>query len=89
MTHNHRDGVLATLTYYGWDKYFFDMITIDNGFPRKPNPSAYLYLHTKHRIDFVIWDRELNLLLAKELGTLTCIFQSQSDLADYHLQDYS
>ncbi|KEK22875.1 HAD hydrolase-like protein [Bacillus gaemokensis] len=89
MTHKHRDGVLAILKYYGWDKYFVDMVTIDDGFPRKPNPLAYIHLHTKHRIDLVIGDRELDLLPAKELGISTCIFQSQSDLADYHLQDYS
>ncbi|HEK9099101.1 HAD-IA family hydrolase [Bacillus pfraonensis] len=89
MTHKHRDGVLAILNYYGWDKYFADMVTIDDGFPRKPNPLAYVHLHTKHRIDLVIGDRELDLLPAKELGISTCIFQSQSDLADYHLQDYS
>ncbi|WP_040203450.1 HAD-IA family hydrolase [Neobacillus jeddahensis] len=89
MTHKHRSGVLAILKYYGWDKYFVDMVTIDDGFPRKPNPSAYIHLHTKHRIDLVIGDRELDLLPAKELGISTCIFQGQSDVADYHLENYS
>ncbi|EOP72585.1 HAD hydrolase, family IA [Bacillus cereus VDM006] len=89
MTHKHRDGVLTILKYYGWDKYFVDMVTIDDGFPRKPNPLAYIHLHTKHRINLVIGDRELDLLPAKKLGISTCMFQSQSDLADYHLQDYS
>ncbi|EEM11421.1 phosphoglycolate phosphatase [Bacillus pseudomycoides] len=89
MTHKHRDGVLAILKYYGWDKYFVDMVTIDDGFPRKPNPLAYIHLHTKHGIDLVIGDRELDLLPAKELGIATCMFQSQGDVADYHLQDYS
>ncbi len=36
MTHKHRDGVLAILKYYGWDKYFVDMVTIDNGFLANP-----------------------------------------------------
>ncbi|EOP53269.1 HAD hydrolase, family IA [Bacillus cereus VDM021] len=89
MTHKHRDGISAILKYYGWDKYFVDMVTIDDGFPRKPNPLAYIHLHTKHRINLVIGDRELDLLPAKKLGISTCMFQSQSDLADYHLQDYS
>ncbi|HDR7898749.1 HAD hydrolase-like protein [Bacillus pacificus] len=89
MTHKHRDGVLAILKYYGWDKYFVDMVTIDNGFPRKPNPSAYTYLHQKHKIDLAIGDRELDLLPAKELGIITCMFQGQSDVADYYLNDYS
>ncbi|KZD44234.1 hydrolase haloacid dehalogenase-like family [Bacillus cereus] len=88
MTHKHKDGVLEILKYYGWDKYFVDMVTIDDGFPRKPNPASYIHLHQKHRIDLAIGDRELDLLPAKELGIVTCMYQGQSDLADYHLHDY-
>ena len=33
------------LKYYGWEKYFVDMITIDDGFPRKPNSLTYNHLH--------------------------------------------
>ncbi|MDR4162761.1 HAD family hydrolase, partial [Bacillus paranthracis] len=32
---------------------------------------------------------ELDLLPAKELGIITCMFQGQSDVADYYLNDYS
>ena len=45
MTHKHRTGVMDILKYYGWEKYFVDMITIDDGFPRKPNSLAYNHLH--------------------------------------------
>ncbi|MFB6467016.1 HAD-IA family hydrolase [Cytobacillus sp. Hz8] len=89
VTHKERAGVIAILKYYGWEEYFADMITIDDGFPRKPDPLAYSYLHKKHRIDLVIGDRELDLLPAKELGISTCIFQSQTDVADYQIKDYS
>ncbi|MGE7874843.1 HAD-IA family hydrolase [Bacillus paramycoides] len=88
MTHKHRDGVLEILKYHGWDKYFIDMVTIDDGFPRKPNPSSYIYLHQKHGVDLAIGDRELDLLPAKKLGIATCMFQGKSDVADYHLQNY-
>lgn len=89
MTHKHRDGVLSILEHYGWDKYFVDMVTIDDGFPRKPNPLAYDHLHKKHNIDLAIGDRELDLLPAKELGISTCMFQGESDVADYSLPHYS
>lgn len=89
MTHKHRKGVLEILRHYGWGKYFIDMVTIDDGFPRKPNPLAYEHLHKKHHIDLVIGDRELDILPAKELGIATCIFQTQSDIADYSLSHYS
>jgi len=88
VTHKRREGVLAILNYYGWDKYFVDMITIDDGFPRKPNALAYNHFHKKYRIDLAIGDRELDLLPAKELGISTCIFQNHTEIADYRLHDY-
>lgn len=89
VTHKHRDGVLAILNHYGWDKYFVEIITIDDGFPRKPNSIAYSHLHNKYRIDLAIGDRELDLLPAKEIGISTCIFQNHTDIADYRLDDYT
>ncbi|WP_033706915.1 HAD-IA family hydrolase [Bacillus mycoides] len=89
MTHKHRAGVMRILKYYGWDKYFVDMVTIDDGFPRKPNSLAYDHLHKMHNIDLAIGDRELDLLPAKELGISTCMFQGKCDVADYSLSQYS
>ena len=89
MTHKDRAGVLSILDHYGWDKYFVDMVTIDDGFPRKPNSLAYDHLHKKHNIDLAIGDRELDLIPAKELGISTCMFQGNCDVADYSLSHYS
>ncbi|MGF2616223.1 HAD-IA family hydrolase [Rossellomorea vietnamensis] len=89
MTHKDRAGVSAILKHYGWENYFKDIVTIDDGFARKPHPESYIYLHEKHRIDLAIGDRELDLLPAKELGIPTCLFQAHSDIADFHLEDYS
>ncbi|WP_409254329.1 HAD-IA family hydrolase [Bacillus sp. SCS-153A] len=89
MTHKSRDGVMAILNHYGWAKYFSDIVTIDDGYARKPHPEAYIYLHSKHGIDLAIGDRELDLLPAKELGIKTCIFQGECEIADYRLNEYS
>lgn len=89
MTHKDRAGVLSILNHYGWDKYFVDMVTIDDGFPRKPNSLSYDHLHKKHNIDLAIGDRELDLIPAKELGISTCMFQGNCDVADYSLAHYS
>lgn len=32
VTHKHRDGVLSILQHYNWEKYFADIVTIDDGF---------------------------------------------------------
>lgn len=89
MTHKDRAGVLSILNHYGWDKYFVDMVTIGDGFPRKPNSLAYDHLHKKHNINLAIGDRELDLIPAKELGISTCMFQGSCDVADYSLAHYS
>ncbi|XXM73113.1 HAD-IA family hydrolase [Lysinibacillus sphaericus] len=89
MTHKDRDGVLAILDHYGWTDYFADIVTIDDGFPRKPHSAAYLHLHTKNKINLAIGDRDLDLLPAKELGIATCMFRGESHIADYHLSDYA
>jgi HAD superfamily hydrolase (TIGR01549 family) len=89
MTHKSRKGVMAILKHYGWEKYFSDIVTIDDGYARKPDPEAYVYLHHKHGIDLAIGDRELDLIPANQLGIATCIFQSECEIADYQLQDYA
>ncbi|AQQ55559.1 HAD-IA family hydrolase [Planococcus lenghuensis] len=88
MTHKDRKGVLAILQYYGWEEYFSDMVTIDDGFPRKPDAASYRYLHEKYGIDLAIGDREIDLIPANELGIRTCIFQGTSKAADYSLASY-
>ncbi|WP_409297892.1 HAD-IA family hydrolase [Peribacillus sp. SCS-26] len=89
MTHKSRAGVTAILKHYGWEKYFADMVTIDDGFPRKPDAASYAYLHRKHHIDLVIGDRLLDVLPAKELGIPACLFQNEEGAADYHLTHYA
>ncbi|MDY0407947.1 HAD-IA family hydrolase [Virgibacillus soli] len=89
MTHKPRNDVHNILEYYGWNKYFSEIVAGDDGFPRKPNKESYVYLHQNHRIDLVIGDRELDIIPAKELGIATCLFQNNmSKLADFHLNDY-
>ncbi|AQQ53152.1 HAD-IA family hydrolase [Planococcus lenghuensis] len=88
MTHKDRMGVQAVLAAYGWEPYFTELVTMDNGFPRKPDTAAYQYLHDKYNIDLVVGDRELDLLPAKALGIATCMFQGNSEVADYRLDHY-
>ncbi|MDF2724655.1 MAG: phosphoglycolate phosphatase [Paenibacillus sp.] len=88
MTHNSRKHVLNTLRHYGWETYFQDMVCREDGFPRKPDPASYRYLHRKHRIDLVIGDREIDIVPAKSLGIRTCLFQNDAPGADFYLHTY-
>lgn len=89
MTHGPRDEVMKILHYHDMTKYFLDIITMDDGFPLKPDPASYAYLHSRKPIDLVVGDRVIDILPGKELGIRTCLFQNPSDGADYYLSDYA
>ncbi|MCM3455085.1 HAD-IA family hydrolase [Heyndrickxia oleronia] len=88
MTHNTRKEVENILTHYQWGHYFKEIVTIDNGFPRKPHPASYKYLHQKYDLDLIIGDRELDILAGKNLNIKTCLFQNNQAGADYYLSHY-
>ncbi|MGQ4664871.1 HAD-IA family hydrolase [Metabacillus halosaccharovorans] len=88
MTHKPRDEVKLILDYYHWYDYFHEIVAGDDGFPRKPDSASYRYLHEKYKLDIAIGDRLLDILPAKEIGILTCLFQNHSQGADFYLESY-
>lgn len=88
MTHKDRESVEEFLNHHGLDHYFTEIVSVEDGYPRKPDPASYRYLHEKYRIDLAIGDRELDLIPAKTLGIKTCMFQGESDIAHFKLNRY-
>ncbi|TCZ81281.1 HAD family hydrolase [Paenibacillus albiflavus] len=88
MTHNKRDVVETCLKYYGLNKYIKEIVSRDDGYPKKPDPSSYQYLHDKYQIDLAIGDRDIDILPAKALGIRTCLFQNNTSGADYYISKY-
>ncbi|WP_152400582.1 HAD-IA family hydrolase [Paenibacillus cellulositrophicus] len=88
MTHKPRREVIQILQHYHWESYFVDIVAGDDGFPRKPDPASYLHLHHRNRIDFIIGDREIDILPGKALGIKTCLFQNETPGADFYLTNY-
>lgn len=88
MTHKNRREAERILSYYGFLDYFSEIVTIDDGFPRKPDPASYEYLHNRHQLDLVVGDRLLDILPGKALGISTCLFQNHQEGADYYLDNY-
>lgn len=88
MTHKDRKSVEVFLKYHGMDQYFTEIVSVEDGYPRKPDPASYRYLHEKYTIDLAVGDRELDLILANLLGIKTCMFQGESAIADYRLDHY-
>ncbi|WP_156290358.1 HAD-IA family hydrolase [Oceanobacillus salinisoli] len=89
MTHKKRAELDIIIDHYGWNDYFAEIVTIDDGYPRKPHPASYEYLHNKHKLDLIIGDRLLDILPGKQLGIKTCLFQNKQTGADYYLDEYS
>lgn len=88
MTHNDRSNVARILKFHDLESYFIDIVSSNDGFPRKPNHKAYEYIHRKHAIDLVIGDRSIDILPGKKLGIKTCLFQNKDIGADFYLNDY-
>jgi|GEM_PF-2064133 len=88
MTHKPRKELMNILSYYGWIDYFDDIVAGDDGFPRKPDPASYIYLHNKHKIDLAIGDREIDIIPAKIIGIKTCLFKNSTPGADLYITSY-
>ncbi|WP_148629781.1 HAD-IA family hydrolase [Bacillus sp. E214] len=88
MTHKYREGAESILKANGMDQYFTEIVAIDDGYPKKPHPASYQYLHDKYRIDLAVGDRELDILPAKSIGIKTCLFQNDTPGADYYVNSY-
>ncbi|WP_282942079.1 HAD-IA family hydrolase [Paenibacillus sp. RC67] len=88
MTHKPRKEVLPILEHYGWMHYFVEMVAGGDGYPSKPNSESYVYLHDKYKIDWVIGDREIDIIPGKSIGVRTCLFQSDAPGADFYVSHY-
>ena len=88
MTHKERALAQAILEANDLDRYFTEIVAIDDGYPRKPDPASYRYLHEKYGIDLAVGDRELDIIPAKKLGIQTCLYQNHAASADYYVDDY-
>jgi HAD superfamily hydrolase (TIGR01549 family) len=89
MTHKPRREVAAILSYWDMSRYFAELVCGDDGFPRKPDPASYVYLHEKYQLDLAVGDREIDILPAKAIGLKTCLFQNTTFGADFYLDNYA
>jgi phosphoglycolate phosphatase len=89
MTHKPRQEVERILNFWDMARYFEELVCGDDGYPRKPDPASYRYLHNKFKLDLAVGDREIDILPAKTLGIKTCLFQNTTSGADFYLEDYA
>ena len=71
--YTHRGGsAFELLGQNGLSPYFAEVVTNQNGFPRKPEPDGLRYLLEKHRLDparsWYVGDRRLDMEAARRAG---------------------
>ena len=83
FVYTHRGAsCLAILTQTGLLPYFTEVVTALDGFPRKPDPAAILYLLEKYHLSpaaaFYVGDRSLDVEAANNAGIGSILFLDPS-----------
>ena len=93
FVYTHRGRTTApVLEHLGLDRFFKEVVSSLNGFPRKPAPDALLYLLEKHRLErdrvYYVGDRTLDVDCAKSAGVRSVLYSpSGAGTADYVIRD--
>jgi phosphoglycolate phosphatase-like HAD superfamily hydrolase len=80
VTHRRKESLRELLSIHDLHSYVTDIVAGDDGFPRKPDPSAMRYLLEKHHLPIdkvlVIGDRPIDILAGQAIGAKTCLFRA-------------
>jgi len=95
VTHRHAQSLAGLLAAHGMQALFVEAITRDDGYPRKPDPAAFLAVLQHQHLDpaetLSIGDRGIDILAGRAAGTRTCLFRGEpSEVpADLTICNYS
>ncbi len=92
-THRARELTEKLLGAHGLTSLFSGVVTIFDGYPRKPDPAMLLALAEQHRLargeTLAVGDREIDLQAGRAAGMLTCLFRgAEAAEADFKIQEY-
>lgn len=81
--HTHRDKTVHSMMQrHGFIELFTEIVTEENGFPRKPSPDGLNYLIEKYKMDrsevLSVGDRKIDLDAAKAAGVKFCLFKENA-----------
>ena len=91
--YTHRGSTTApVLEHLGLDRFFKEVVSSLNGFPRKPAPDALLYLMEAHHLEkdrvYYVGDRTLDVDCAKNAGVHSILYApAGAGKADYVVRD--
>lgn len=98
FTHRDRASLDDFLAHFEMHDLFLDTVAIDQdgGYPRKPDPTGFLTVITRHYLPLkevlVIGDRTLDIEAGIRAGVATCLFGAQPAdgiKPDYVIQTYA
>lgn len=94
VTHRGRESTNRFLTIHNMARYFADMLTGDDNYPRKPDPASFEAMIEKHNFrreeTLAIGDRDIDILAGQAAGVRTCFFGAEPQVpADYVITDFA
>ncbi len=82
VTHRGQRGVDELLEAHKMTDLFSGCITRDDGYPRKPDPAAFLATVKIYQLDrsetINVGDREIDILAGQGAGLFSCLFEPES-----------
>jgi len=81
FTHRTRLSLMRLLDAYAMAGLFADCLTVEDGYPRKPDPAGFIALLEKHALPrddvLAVGDRALDIVAGQGAGVRTCLFSAQ------------
>ncbi len=81
ITHRGKEGTEELLSTHGMTENFEGYFTRSDGFPRKPDPTAFFKAIEKYELKeqetINIGDREIDIVAGKNAGIFSCLFGSK------------
>jgi len=94
VSHRGKNGLFKLLKYYKMRHLFDDIITNEDKFPKKPDPTSFLYLIEKYKIPRVnilsIGDRDIDIQTARKINIKSCYFNPNgkiNHIADLNIKN--
>jgi len=80
FTHRDRPTLDALLAWHHADHLFLDILTTDDGYPRKPDPAGFCALIKRNALPrdrvLAVGDRDLDVQAGKAAGIATCLYDA-------------
>jgi HAD superfamily hydrolase (TIGR01509 family) len=95
VTHRRRESTMRLLSTHRMASYFADILTGDDGYPRKPDPAMFEAVIGRQALErketLAIGDRDIDILAGQAAGIRTCLYGAGSSevRSDYRITDYA